>query len=358
MLLLMEKSRTSLVQEKSGVLKSVLIVLGILWPITALGQQPEDIANYGITVFGTEKITSDTINEHFSGVLRELFILYEYEREEYHKKRKEFEEQLLEAADFHYVNVQLFRSYTGVSDFIIDIVEEPEKEARMNFRSMSFQSFDDPDSLIYFWNEYEERSFELYRKGEIQDMSCPVLHCLWSFHHPELEMYLDVFNAKVSVHRELLVEILDHSNSENQRASASFLLAHSGLSPEHLLNILLSSVSDSASIVRNNSMRVIYYIVRANPDLHFDLKLITKALDYPSFTDRNKALVILRSLPETRLDPLSIKEAIPVLIEILTKKDAHNYRNAHTVLKKMSGEEYEIHDLEKWNEWALRYLTN
>ncbi len=334
-------------------MKSLFIVIGLLWPFASISQQTQTVENYGTTVFGTEKLTSEIMQEHFNGVLRELSILYETDRDEFHERREEFEEQLLEVADFHYVNVQLFRSYTGASDFIIDIVEKGEEKTRMDFRPVSSQSFDDPDSLIHLWNEYEELSFELYRRGEIQDMSCPVLHCIWSFYHPELEAYLDDFNMKASVHKELLVEILNHSSSENQRASASYLLAHSGFTPEQLLSKLMPSIADSASIVRNNSMRVIYYLVRANPSLLVDIDPVIQALDYPSFTDRNKALVILRSLPEERLDPLSMKVAIPILIEILIKKDAHNYRNAHTVLKKISGEEFGADDLGKWYEWGL-----
>ena len=103
-------------------------------------------------------------------------------------------------------------------------------------------------------------------------------------------------------------------------------------------------------------MRVIYYIVKAFPDSEIDLSMVVRALDYPSFTDRNKALVILRSLPLDHLNEEDAQRMISILLEVIEKNDAHNYRNAHQVLKNMSGLDYASDDLGSWQKWAMDFL--
>jgi hypothetical protein len=106
------------------------------------------------------------------------------------------------------------------------------------------------------------------------------------------------------------------------------------VSNEDLLKVLMPSIRDKESSVRNNSMRVIYYITRAFPEIKINISKIIDALDYPTFTDRNKALVILRSIALNNLKKIESQRLTHILIEILKKKDGHNYKNAHLVLKK------------------------
>ena len=75
-------------------------------------------------------------------------------------------------------------------------------------------------------------------------------------------------------------------------------------------------------------------------------------LDFPSFTDRNKALVILRSIPFDNLVKEDAKRMAELLIKILEKKDAHNYFNAHKVIKKLSRKDYSIDDIASWKKWV------
>lgn len=112
----------------------------------------------------------------------------------------------------------------------------------------------------------------------------------------------------------------------------------------------MPGVRDPESRVRNNTMRVIYYLVRANPDTPIDLSEIITALDFPSFTDRNKALVILRSIPLDGIRSADKRRLTRILIEILEKKDAHNYFNAHKVIKKLSGKDFSVDDIRRWKQ--------
>lgn len=308
--------------------------------------------NYGVTVFGTDIISKEEVLKHCKDELRALKMLYDDDRDAYKTKKADLENKLLTLGDFTYANVRLFKSYTNDYDFIIDYVESKEAKTRLNYRTINTKHFDDPDGLIKKWQEYEDISYQLFKNGEIKDYSCPVIHCLWSFNHPKLEPYLVAINKYAPKLKETLIKILNTSDSSDQRASAAFLLAHAKMSNEDLLQTLMPSIHDSESAVRNNSMRVIYYIARANPTINFNVSKIINALDFPSFTDRNKALVILRSITLDNLSKEDSKRLADILVEILEKKDAHNYRNAHTVIKKLSQKNYDVNDIDSWKKWA------
>ncbi len=321
----------------------------IITSVRVIGQ---DI--YDITVFGTDKISNKEIEKNYGEQLNHLLILHSEDRKEYNKQRDLLNNQLLLLGDFAFVNVYLFQSYSNNTSYIIDFVEESERNLRMNYRLVHTRAIEDPAQLIRKWNEYQGMSFELYNKGEIGDMSCPVIHCVWSFNHPKLEHFLKVFNTLAVTYKNELIEILNYSNSSEDRASSAFLLAHSGLEPQELLDVLMPTIIDPESIVRNNSMRVIYYIVRAHPKSKINVSKVIEALDFPSFTDRNKALVILRSLPLQNLSESDKKRLYPILLEILRKKDAHNYRNAHSVFKNISSMDYSADEIEKWEAWTMK----
>jgi len=334
---------------KSKYLRSFLIVafISLLVSKAAYSQ-----SNYGITVFGTDLISKEEVLKHYTDEIQTLKTLYDSDRDAYKTKKEELEKVLISLGDFAYANVRLFKSFTNDYDFIINYVETKEAKTRLNFRTIKTKHFDDPNGLIAKWQEYEELSNQLFKDGEIKDYSCPVIHCLFSFNHPKLEPYLESFNTNAPKNKETLVNILNTSESADQRASAAFLLAHAEMSIEDLLQTLMPSIRDAESSVRNNSMRVIYYIARAFPDMEFNISKIIDALDFPSFTDRNKALVILRSIPLYNLSKEDSKRLADILIEILEKKDAHNYKNAHTVIKKWSQKNYDVNDIDSWKKWV------
>lgn len=324
-----------------------LLVLVCFYSKDIYGQK-----SYGITVFGTEHISKQSFEKKYGSDLDNLKNLYENDREKYRQERVKVVEKIRHSYGFSYVNVRLFRSLSAKIDFIIDVVEKKDAARRLNFRSINSKSIKDPDGILDKWIEYQNLSYQLRRQNEISDMRCPVIHCVWSFNHPKLAPYLAFFNEKAPIHKNKLIEILNMSDSSDHRAAASFVLAHAKMDNEKLLKILLPSVRDPESVVRNNSLRVIYYIVRANPDADFNLSEVISTLDFPSFTDRNKALVILRSLPTSRFSKEHLNRMLPIILEILKKKDAHNYTNAHRVLKNISNKQFESDDIQQWERWV------
>ena len=313
-------------------------------------------STYQITVFGTDIVTKDQIKSKYSSNLDSLMSLYISDRENYYEQKSALETQLFDKNKFSYVNVKLFRSYRGNVSFIIDYVENAHAKTRLDFRKLEKKDFEDPNGLIKKWDEYASASRKLFDKGEITDMKCPVIHCTWSFNHAKLKLFLTFFTKNVPQNINMLSDMLNHSDSDKHRANSALLLAHANISAEKLVELLNPSVEDPSSTVRNNSMRVIYYAIRHHNARKISLDTIIKALDYPSFTDRNKALVILRYLPLQNLTKPQLRRLLPILIEILEKKDAHNYRNAFTVIKKISKKEHDVDDLINWKSWVQSIL--
>jgi hypothetical protein len=323
----------------------IVLVCLSLWP-KAYGQ------HYSITAFGTDQISASQIQEAYGTELDELLKLYDDNRKEYEVQKQVLEAKLNERGSYAYINLQYFKSYANSISFIIDFVELADSAARLNFKPTPTRSLADPENLITQWRAYAKLSFTLFKNGEINDMECPVIHCTWSFNHPELKPFLDYFSTYAPKHKNELTTILLEANAIKYRAAAAFLLVHAEMPVQELVDLEMAAINDPSSSVRNNCLRVLYYAVRADNQITIDIDKIVEALDYPSFTDRNKALVILRSIPLNNLSTSQLSRLIPILLEILEKKDAHNYRNAHLVIKKISQMEYSADDLSNWHEWA------
>jgi len=331
------------------------LVIVVLIATTGTSAKSQD--NFKVTVFGTQTISANQISAQYQKTLVILQKAYENNKDAYQANRKQFATQLLKKGGFSYVSVYLLKDYVNNVSFIIDCVEKQDAVARLSFRHLKTLKLNDPAGLIAKWQEYETLSFQLFKKGEIRNMKCPVYHCIWSFNHLELQPYLEYFNKHVPNYQQDLIKILNQSGVVQYRANAAFLLAHAKIKPQELVKVLAPAINDPASLVRNNVMRVIYYLVREHQGIEINLDQVIQALNYPSFTDRNKALVILRSLPLYKtLSKARLKRVLPILIEVLEKKDGHNFHNAHKVLKNISGEEFALDDIHKWKEWSKQAL--
>ncbi len=307
---------------------------------------------YGLTAFGTERVTASQLRAEHADALESLLRLERADTVAFRLGREALARRLRAEGGFSYVHVELFRSYTDELDFVIDFVEPADSARRMAFRSFVPRVMPEPAGLLGEWRRYASESSRLFESGELRDMRCPVLHCTWSFHHERLQPFLDTFTAQAPRHVGALREVVAHDPSPYSREAAAFLLAHAGLSPDELIAALDPAIDDPSSLVRNAGLRVLYYVARAHPELQLPLERVIKALHFPSFTDRNKALVVLRSLPAERFSLEQKRSFLPLLLEVLRKGDAHNYRNAHVVLRQLSGRSHDAADIAAWATWV------
>jgi hypothetical protein len=201
-------------------------------------------------------------------------------------------------------------------DVSIDVVEKADEARRMPFRAAPMQQLDDPGGLLALWTEYQQKMYELALAGtpmRVDELNCPVLHCIAPFDLPELAPYLPRFNAGAREHEDALYAVADGSADAEQRATALFVLAHTN-DAQRLAPVLGRAIYDPNGGVRNNAMRVLMFLAQRRAEVDFPIRDLIAALDFPSSADRNKA--------------------------------------AYEILKQVSGEAFGERDYAAWERWA------
>ena len=244
---------------------------------------------------------------------------------------------------------------TQVVYVTIDLVEQQDAPRRMPFRSAPTERFDDPDGLLAAWREYEERVLALLRSGvqlPVVLAECPALHCLAPFDRSDLKPYLARFDDGARANADELYAIAERSADDEQRAAAMFLLAHTR-DAGRLLPVLGRAVFDPASGVRNNAMRVMWFMAATHPELDFPIHDVIAAMDFPSSSDRNKAALVVAMLAgRSKYRDVIHAEAAPIALRLLRLEQPNNHDPAYRILVAVSGEHFGERDYAAWQRWA------
>lgn len=256
--------------------------------------------------------------------------------------------------DFVYVNLSsiLYPQDQKVY-FSIDVVDRNDKDRLSHFLPLQQNKIDDPDHLIAQWRAYETTGFELlYQKKQLPIYkSCPVYHCVFGFEDEKLKKYKNLFNTLVPKNKSKLRKILRYDKSAEKRGAAVYLVGHLN-NAEEIIDILVPSIFDSSSLVRNNAMRVLIQVLMKVKPRHFPIENVVKVLDFPTSTDRNKGLVMLSLLVnfDSYAKYISTHAADQLLRCLrLTQPNIHN--PAYEILKKISGKSFSDKDYAKWQQW-------
>ena len=306
-----------------------------------------------IDLFGSSQITLEQVNRRVGDKIKKFAEAFSNGDDAAESIYKEIISDIRGMGKFAYARLGLV-SYPPDNDFYItiDLVDEADRARRMSFLPEPTGEISDPENLLALWGEYEAIAFELVRKGELNFVvtKCPALHCLFGFDHPALKKFQEAFDEKIPVNKELLIKILREDKDSDHRTHAAYLLAHTKDATE-LVRILLPSIADSQSGVRNSMLRVLMYLATGK-DVDIPIEPILKALDYPDTTDRNKTLYILDGLAERAENkPILMKKAGAMLIKILRLWQPNNHDPAFSILKKISGKNFGERDYRAWEKW-------
>ncbi len=316
----------------------------------------------GFDVFGTEQLDKKKIEVVVGEKIATLAcVSAEGNSEKSAALRKDITEELGKLGSFAYVGLSVVHYFNAsIRTYVtVDLVDSKERETRMPFRDPPTQEFQDPRGLILLWSEYEDTALNL-GFGEVNPdpEQCPAFHCLFGFDHPQLQPYEKQFREGVQRVWARLKKILRFAKNPRIRGAAAFLLAHSK-DGEKLVELLLEAMKDPDSHVRNNAMRVLAYISQHRRDVRIPIAPVVRALNFPATTDRNKAAAILDGLADNpgHKDFL-LREAGPILLEMLSLNQPNNHDLAYGILKKVSGEDFGDRDLRAWEEWLARELRD
>ena len=250
---------------------------------------PELVA---IDIFGTRQITREKLLASHEKRLREFAAT--------NGSPFELEQEIRELGDFADVTLSLVTYYKpdGLKSYLtVDFVDRADAARRMPFLPDPGGTYEDPDDLIADWRAYQTKRYELLQTEHTKfaGAACAAFHCLDENDHPELEPLTADFIERVPHHVEALTTILRDDSDPRYRAAAALLLAYSKDGPA-LIETMVPAFRDSSMQVRNNALRVIYYIAFHHPQLEVPLEPVLAALDYPTTLDRNKVASILKGL--------------------------------------------------------------
>jgi HEAT repeat protein len=116
---------------------------------------------------------------------------------------------------------------------------------------------------------------------------------------------------------------------------------------------LVERIKDPDMIVRNNALRVLGDIAETHPEFVIPVKPLIAALNYPKSSDRSKsvyAVYMLASNSSAAREEI-LRDGVPNLLLLLETKVPDQKEFAHNTLKKVSGKEYPISDLNSWKNW-------
>ena len=234
----------------------------------------------------------------------------------------------------------------------VDLVDPADRDSRMNFLQPPKGTFPDPAHLLAEWDKYQAAGMRLLMSGELKPTSkCPAFHCVAGFDHPTLKRFGKLFKTEVPKHEEQLIKILHKDKVAQHRANAAFLLAHTH-DAKKLVKELALNIRDDSDGVRNNVLRVFGYLGEFHPEVDLPAEAIAQALNFPTATDRNKALFALYSIakrPDKRR--YLIQSCGPLLVSILKLQQPNNHDPAYLILKSLSGKDFGERDYAAWENW-------
>jgi hypothetical protein len=138
-----------------------------------------------------------------------------------------------------------------------------------------------------------------------------------------------------------LIEVLRSSSDKNQRQVASEVLGYAEQSHEQIAALEFAT-RDPDSTVRNNATRALVVLINSNAKLaaQLDADLFIKMLGSGTWTDQNKAVLLLESMSRGR-DPVLLTKirsgGLETLIEMASWSEGGHAAAARMILGRVGG---------------------
>jgi hypothetical protein len=235
----------------------------------------------------------------------------------------------------------------------VDVVTQKDKARLKGFLPKPNGHISGLDDLIQTWHEYEKiaNDYSLKTHETKAPEHCPTYHCTFGFKSPGLEKYQHIFDARATQEKSRLITMLRNDKNPENRATAALLLAHIKNGKE-LIQIMIPSMRDSNDIVRNYAMRILGSTLDKLKTADFPIQEAVAALNFPTETDRNKALYIIFSLmQQPRYETYIKKHAGRLLLASLKMKQPNLHDMAYGILCKISNQHFGERDYQAWESW-------
>ncbi len=232
----------------------------------------------------------------------------------------------------------------------VDVVDSLDV-GRLRFDPEPVGQVEGLDSLLAQWRAFEAEGFAR-RAFWTPEETCPALHCVFSFQDSALAHYEPLFREGATSNFDALEQMIRSDADAEDRATAAFVIAHAG-DQARVGQLMVSRLHDPSSLVRNNVMRVLAFMVRNLHATDVPVEPFLSLIDGPSTTDRNKALAVLDGIvtdrPSTRT--LVRDRAGDTLLQLLALKQPNNHGFAYSILQQISGQDFGARDIDAWRRW-------
>lgn len=313
----------------------------------------------GVDVYGTDDISVEQFSARFGERAHALFqAIQARDDDALDSLRSSMGPEIRSLTEVAWIDMALVYSPGDTTAYMtFDIVERSDSARRLDFAQEPQGQVEDPGGLLATWLAYEQdllgRLMRAQQVAQPTSESCPVLHCLAAFGaDPTVAEAEERFLEGVPEHLDALLRVLREDADAEDRAAATYLLAHAP-EPRAVVPALVQAMRDPSSLVRNNAMRVLGMALLFRRPIDVPLEPVLRAIDLPETTGRNKALLVLQGLAQRpELRPRIAREAGPTLLRLLHLTQPNNHDPAWQILRAVSGEEHGERDYAAWEAWV------
>ena len=272
--------------------------------------------------------------------------------------KAEAEAKLKKAAGLPFVSITVADYQTSAERtwFVtVDAVDAADAKARLPFRAAPTGTTADPDGLLASWQRYSDLGDGLSQKGLLdasEHPSCPGFFCLWGPRTPELKTLEQTLVAGAASQKAALTKVLKEDADAKKRAAALFVLSYLP-DGKAVVDLCDDALLDPSEDVRSAALQVLSEIALYHKPVFLDVNKLIPALDYPTVSDRAKALSVLVGLADNpSYKPQVLARATPYLLGLLRLRQPANHDLAFTLLSMLSGQTYDQRDYDSWRKWV------
>ncbi|MBI5631267.1 MAG: HEAT repeat domain-containing protein [Elusimicrobia bacterium] len=234
-----------------------------------------------------------------------------------------------------------------------ELVDVQDAALRMPFKPAPAKSLADPQGLLAAWRQYYDIGISLSAQGALptERVSCPAFFCLWGSATPELGALEKQIRDGVAANKKFLHRVAVEDRDPQKRAAALYVLSYSTSGAE-VVDLMMDRLQDPSEEVRAAALQVLSDIALYSRSLFIEVKKIIPLLDYPTSSDRSKAMGVLIGLADNpTYRPYVLSRATPYLLGLLKLEQPSNHDLAFTLLSILSKERYGRRDYQAWEKW-------
>ncbi|MBI5623005.1 MAG: HEAT repeat domain-containing protein [Elusimicrobia bacterium] len=341
---------------------SSLVGLALLLtlPAASSAQGYSSATLQGFDSYRSAVITGSYLKERYGSVLPEYVALRTDGRASFGRRAQVLEAKILSELKGHgslaYAEIYYGDYWTskGRSAYVtFDLVDAADAVVRMPFKAAPKGSVADPEGLLAAWDKYQElgRSLQLSAQLGLERPSCPAFYCTYGSATPELAALERKFSSTVPGSVKALLGVLDNDASPERRSTAMFLLSYLTDGRE-VVGIALGALSDPDDGVRGAALQVLSDVTTYRKDVPVDPLKLYPVLDYPSTSDRSRALGVLVGLADNpAYEKVFRASPPPRILELLKMRQPVIHDTAYAFLVIMTKESYGRWDHAAWERW-------